>query len=121
MANSFCNFCKIIVGSLPSRIRYEDDDIVVFDNELVWVPVMLLLVPKAHMTQSQMWSSGRLMGDIGRLAVKMGEEQCPGGFRILSNFGADAMQSQHHAHLHVIGGTDLGLYVRRSSGHRGPI
>jgi diadenosine tetraphosphate (Ap4A) HIT family hydrolase len=37
---------------------------------------------------------------------------CPDGYRLLSNFGNDALQTQEHAHLHVIGGTKLGLYVR---------
>ncbi len=33
------------------------------------------------------------------------------GFRILSNFGHDGMQSQSHGHLHVIGGANLGPYA----------
>ena len=121
MTASYCTFCKIVDRSLPSSIRYEDDEILIFDNQLNWVPVMLLLVPKVHMTQSELWSSGELMGKIGERAVKMGEKHCPNGFRILSNFGGDAMQSQHHAHIHVIGGADLGLYVRRSGSHARPI
>ena len=36
---------------------------------------------------------------------------CPGGFRLLTNFGYDAMQSQEHGHLHILGGTYLGHYV----------
>jgi diadenosine tetraphosphate (Ap4A) HIT family hydrolase len=36
---------------------------------------------------------------------------CPGGFRLLTNFGYDAMQSQEHGHLHILGGTFLGHYV----------
>ena len=35
----------------------------------------------------------------------------PGGFRLTSNFGYDAMQSQEHGHLHILGGTFLGHYV----------
>jgi len=41
----------------------------------------------------------------------MGEKHCPGGFRLVSNFGRDAMQSQEHAHVHVLGGTFLGEYA----------
>jgi diadenosine tetraphosphate (Ap4A) HIT family hydrolase len=48
---------------------------------------------------------------VGELAVQMGEMHCPGGFRLVSNFGRDAMQSQDHAHVHVIGGTFLGEYA----------
>jgi len=48
---------------------------------------------------------------VGEIAVQMGREHCPNGFRLLSNFGYEAMQSQEHAHVHVLGGTFLGEYV----------
>ena len=82
-----------------------------FDNRLDWVPVMLLLVPKRHLTQIELWSSGDLMSRMAALAVQLGETYCPGGFRVLSNFGTDGRQTQPHGHLHVIGGTRLGLYA----------
>jgi len=40
-----------------------------------------------------------------------GAKYCPSGFRLLSNFGSDAMQSQAHGHVHVVGGTYLGEYA----------
>jgi diadenosine tetraphosphate (Ap4A) HIT family hydrolase len=45
------------------------------------------------------------------VAVTLGAMNCPNGFRILSNFGRDGLQSQSHGHLHVIGGTFLGEYA----------
>jgi diadenosine tetraphosphate (Ap4A) HIT family hydrolase len=51
------------------------------------------------------------MGRVGEIAVRMGQEHCPGGFRILSNFGYEGMQSQEHGHVHVLGGTFLGEYA----------
>ena len=113
MDSASCTFCGIIAGRLPSRIEYEDDEIVVLDNQLRWLPVMLLLVPRQHLTQTEMWSSGPLMSRIGEMAVGLGEQHCPAGFRILSNFGPDALQTQPHGHLHLIGGAELGLYLRR--------
>jgi histidine triad (HIT) family protein len=106
----FCTFCNIVERKEPASIRYEDDEVIVFDNVLRWVPVMLLVVPKRHMTQDEVWQE---MGALGRIAVEMGNRFCPGGFRILSNFGNDGMQSQDHGHLHVLGGTHLGLYLAR--------
>ena len=88
---------------------------VVFDNQLTWAPVMLLLTPRSHMTQTELWSSGSLLARLGALAVRMGEEHCPNGFRVISNFGDDALQTQPHGHLHVVGGAPLGLYVRRKT------
>ena len=103
-----CVFCDIVEHREPADILYEDDEVMVFRNRLRWVPVMLLSVPKKHMSQSELWTD---MGRVGEMAVRMGQEHCPNGFRLLSNFGYDAMQSQPHAHVHVIGGTFLGEYA----------
>jgi diadenosine tetraphosphate (Ap4A) HIT family hydrolase len=72
---------------------------------------MLMVVSRRHMTQDELWGSGDLMSKIAELAVQMGHDYAPDGFRILSNFGNDALQTQPHGHLHVIGGQFLGRYV----------
>ena len=108
MVKSPCVFCNIVERREPADILYEDDEVIVFRNLLRWVPVMLLAVPKRHMSQSDLW---RDLGHVGEVALQMGKEHCPYGFRLLSNFGGHAMQSQEHAHVHVIGGTQLGPYV----------
>ena len=72
---------------------------------------MLLVVPRRHMTQDELWGSGLLMSKLAALAVRMGHDFAPDGFRVLSNFGDDALQTQSHGHIHVIGGQFLGRYV----------
>ncbi|PZC47382.1 MAG: histidine triad (HIT) family protein [Chloroflexi bacterium] len=109
-----CVFCEIIAKRSPANFRYEDDDLIVIDNQLTWVPVMLMVIPRQHMTQEELWRSP-LMPRASGLAVEMGEKYCPRGFRLLSNFGRNAMQSQPHGHLHVLGGTFLGHYVRHDA------
>lgn len=91
-------------------MRYLDNDIIVIVNQLDWAPLMLLVMPKEHLSQMQMWDSG-LLPRLGRLAVDLGAMYAPNGFRILSNFGYDGLQSQSHGHLHVVGGAFLGHYV----------
>jgi len=103
-----CVFCAIIARRSEAEILYEDDEVLVFRNRLHWVPVMLLAVPRRHITQAELW---RDMSHLGEVAVRMGREHCPNGFRLLSNFGLDAMQSQEHGHVHIIGGTFLGEYA----------
>ncbi len=103
-----CTFCEIIAHREPAEILFEDDDVMVFRNRLRWVPVMLMAVPKAHRSQDELW---RDMDRVGEVAVRMGQEHCPNGFRLLSNFGYEAMQSQQHGHVHILGGTFLGEYV----------
>lgn len=104
----YCVFCEIIAGRERADVLYRDDDVIVFRNLLRWVPIMLLVVPLRHLRQQELW---RELGHAAAIAVQMGEQHCPNGFRILSNFGFDALQSQDHGHLHVIGGTYLGHYA----------
>ena len=106
-----CVYCEIVTGRSLANVRYEDEDILVFDNELDWVPIMILIIPKRHLTQIEFWRHSDLMPKATTLALSLGEELSPDGFRVLSNFGRDAEQTQEHAHLHVIGGSYLGLYV----------
>lgn len=104
----YCVFCEIVARREPAEILYETDNVIVIRNRLRWVPVMLLSMPKQHGTQDELW---RDMGEVGEAAVLMGAKHCPRGFRLLSNFGFDGMQSQEHAHVHVIGGVHLGEYA----------
>ncbi|MEE9325387.1 MAG: HIT family protein [Dehalococcoidia bacterium] len=103
-----CVFCQIIARKAPGNIRYEDDEVIVLDNKLNWAPVMLLAMPKKHLGQDELWQD---MSKVGAVAFEMGRKLCPRGFRLLSNYGPDAMQSQDHGHIHVIGGTFLGPYA----------
>ena len=107
-----CDFCEIIANGAPARVVYQDDEVFVIHNRLVWAPVMLLVMPRRHITQEAMWGDP-IIASIARVALQMGAAHCPGGFRLLSNFGPDGMQSQAHGHLHVLGGTRLGRYIDR--------
>ena len=111
----YCIFCEIIAKRAPADLIFESDDVIVFRNQLRWVPVMLLASPKAHMTQAELWE-GELLAEVGRAAAEAGRAHCPGGFRLASNLGWDAKQSQEHAHIHVLGGTFLGDYVNPQRG-----
>ena len=110
MESTQCTFCKIVAGQEPATIRYEDDEVIAFNNLLQWVPVMILVIPKKHLTQAKLWTDP-LVSKVTEVAVNLGAEHCPNGFRILANFGRDGMQSQAHGHIHVLGGTHLGPYA----------
>ncbi len=98
-------FSRIIAGELPAKWVANDPDspVVCFHNKLRWERVMLLVVPRQYMTQEEMWRDDVLQ-DALRMAVDVGEKHCSEGFRVLSNFGRGAHQSQLHAHLHVVSG-----------------
>ena len=107
-----CEFCGIVSGRLPRTVRHEDDELIVFHNTLTWVPVMYLVAPKKHMSQEELW---RDIGRVGEVAIQLGQELCPSGYRLVSNIGDDGMQSQQHGHVHVLGGRRLGRYIDQSS------
>ena len=106
-----CVFCAIVAGNTGARWEVHPDastpdaTVACFHNQLKWARVMLLIVPTQHMTQKEFWSS-HVFVDAASLAVKMGDTHCGGdGYRVISNFGRVAHQSQAHAHLHVVSGT----------------
>ena len=107
-----CVFCEIMAGNSPARFEHRVDedgrllnhpDLVAFHNKLDWARVMLLVVPRSHITQGEYWTSN-VLNEAARLGVALGESLCPEGFRLISNFGRAAHQSQEHAHLHVVSG-----------------
>jgi diadenosine tetraphosphate (Ap4A) HIT family hydrolase len=113
---SDCVLCDIVAHKPwePANFVYEDEDVGVFHNILNWIPVMLLAVPRAvlssdaeasrHYEQRDLWRS---MGHLGAVAMALGRTHCQfdgqAQFRLVSNFGPLAMQSQTHAHIHVLG------------------
>tara|TARA_B100000427_G_scaffold185731_1_gene154469 strand:+ start:89 stop:460 length:372 start_codon:yes stop_codon:yes gene_type:complete len=111
MSNLQCTFCRIVSEEEPAVYIYKEKDFIVFENILDWFPTQLLLIPTKHMCQKDLWDNKELISKISNYANKIGESKCPNGYRILSNFGEDAMQTQPHAHLHLIGGVNLGLYM----------
>ena len=69
-----CVFCNIVAGTEPAKIRYLDEDLIVIVNKLTWVPLMLLAMPKKHVSMVEMWSSG-LMNRLGDIALDMPSDE----------------------------------------------
>ncbi len=106
-----CLFCKIAAGKIPSRKVYEDEQLLAFHDINPWAPVHFLMIPKQHIaSMAQVGPEheallGRMMALAPGLALEQGCRPYPeGGFRILTNTGAEGGQEVHHLHLHVMGG-----------------
>jgi histidine triad (HIT) family protein len=106
-----CIFCRIAEGKIPSSKVYEDDEIFAFHDIHPWAPVHFLLIPKAHIVSlahvgpEHAAVLGRMMALVPELARQEGCRPYPdGGFRVVTNTGADGGQEVHHLHFHVIGG-----------------
>ena len=43
-----CIFCKIVLGQIPSRKAYEDEEVLAFHDIHPIAPVHVLVIPKRH-------------------------------------------------------------------------
>ncbi|MEY3145995.1 MAG: hypothetical protein RL342_1666, partial [Pseudomonadota bacterium] len=103
-----CLFCKIVAGLIPCKKVHEDEDILAFHDIHPWAPVHFLIIPKIHIASlAQVGPEhatllGRIITLAPRLALQEGCNPYPqGGFRLLSNTGAEGGQEVHHLHFHV--------------------
>ena len=106
-----CLFCKIVAKQIPSRAVFEDDEFYAFHDIAPWAPVHFLLIPKLHIasmaqiTPAHAALMGRMMALVPRLALQEGCNPYPsGGFRLVTNTGAEGGQEVQHLHVHVMGG-----------------
>jgi histidine triad (HIT) family protein len=109
--SSDCLFCKIAAGKIPSRVVYEDDELFAFHDIHPWAPVHFLIIPKLHLPSMAQVSAehvdlmGRMMALVPKLALQEGCNPYPdGGFRMVTNTGAEGGQEVNHLHFHVMGG-----------------
>ena len=107
-----CIFCKIVAKQIPSCSVYEDAQVYAFHDINPWAPVHFLLIPKAHIpslaqvTPTHGVLMGHLMALIPRLALQEGCNPYPeGGYRVVTNTGAEGGQEVRHLHFHIMGGS----------------
>ncbi len=106
-----CLFCRIIARQIPSRTVYEDEEFYAFHDIHPWAPVHFLIIPKQHIpSMAQVGAQeamllGRMMALVPKLALQEGCNPYPqGGFRLVTNTGAEGGQEVNHLHFHVMGG-----------------
>lgn len=106
-----CLFCKISAGEIPASIRYEDEDLIAFEDINPQAPHHILIVPRKHIrtTLDLTTADNSLIGHIyqvaGKLANDLGFAQ--DGFRVVNNCNEAGGQSVWHLHFHLLGGRDL--------------
>ena len=105
-----CLFCKIAAGDIPSTKVYEDETVYAFRDIAPQAPTHILVIPKTHIGsvgEITAENSG-LVAHIFEVIPQIAEaEGLTGGYRVVSNCGADAGQTVHHLHFHILGGKVL--------------
>ena len=112
-------FAKILRGEIPNRTVYEDEHALAFEDLRPQAPVHVLVIPKgpyvsidhfaAEAGEAEIAGWVRAIGEVTRITgASVSGEVGGGGFRVISNAGADAVQEVPHLHVHVVGGRALG-------------
>jgi len=104
-----CIFCKIAKHEIESRIVYEDDLVISFEDTNPQTPVHTLVIPKQHFTNVADDIPSDLLGHVVKTAAQVagmkGLDKT--GYRLVTNVGEDGRQTVMHLHVHILGGTEL--------------
>jgi histidine triad (HIT) family protein len=106
-----CIFCKIVTDQLPVGKRFEDKDMIAFDDIHPHAPIHVLVVPKKHIvsladiTSKDKELMGKVIYRCKELARKLNIEGS--GYRVTVNVGKWGGQVVPHLHFHLLGGAPL--------------
>jgi histidine triad (HIT) family protein len=103
-----CLFCKIVEKKIPSKIVYEDENVLAFEDINPQAPVHILVVPKKHISTSLEIANdeNELVGLMFQAANRIARQKniADRGFRLVMNCNREAGQTVFHIHLHLLGG-----------------
>jgi histidine triad (HIT) family protein len=119
MPESTCLFCKIVAGDIPSEKVLETESTYAFRDINPQAETHVLVVPRAHHEDADKLAAAdpAALADVVATAAAVARQEGIGesGFRMVFNTGDDAGRTVFHAHLHLLGGEQLGMFGR----HRG--
>jgi histidine triad (HIT) family protein len=105
---SDCLFCKFVRKEVLTRIVYEDESCLAFEDINPKAPVHVLVVPKKHIASinEMALEDESAVGHLTFVARQIAQEKKidRSGYRVVINTGAEAGQSVFHLHLHLLGG-----------------
>ncbi len=99
-----CIFCKIANKEIESKLTYEDNNVVAFNDINPQAPTHILVIPKKHiehLADINLELSNAIFSAINKLT-----DNLP-GFRVVMNFGAEAGQAVVHLHFHILSGRKM--------------
>ncbi len=107
-----CLFCKIIKKEIPSKIVYEDEQVIAFEDINPVAPVHILVIPKEHIANVNEITeeNSKVIAKIFTVISKLAKENniAEDGYRVITNTLEFGGQVINHLHFHLIGGKKLG-------------
>ncbi len=106
-----CLFCKIFRKEIKSKVVYEDDEIMAFEDINPQAPVHILIIPAKHIENlNEITEQDKdLIGKMFLVAKKIAHEKniSADGYRTVFNTNKNAGQAVFHLHLHLLGGRKM--------------
>lgn len=106
-----CIFCEIVANRAPAQIVYQDERVTAFRDLYPRAPTHILIVPNKHIESLAALDGDESLAYVAeclRAAKEIAQrEGLGGGYRVLTNVGADAGQSVFHLHFHLMGGRKM--------------
>lgn len=103
-----CIFCQIASKKIPSKIIYEDEDVVAFEDINPQAPIHILIIPHEHFPSLNEVPHEKkdLLGKIIMVARQIARDKgiAESGYRIVLNTARDSGQEVLHIHFHLLGG-----------------
>ena len=110
-------FAKILKGTIPCTIVYEDDFALAFHDISPKAPLHVLIIPKGAYSTFDDFTTRATPDEIsgffraaGTLAQTLNLKES--GYRVISNSGLNGGQEVPHFHLHLLGGKNLGPMIQ---------
>ena len=113
-------FAKILRGEIPNKTVLETEHTLAFEDINPLAPVHVLVIPKGPYVNADHFgseASDAELADFQRAVARVANQAgvAPdegGGYRAISNAGANAVQEVPHYHVHVLGGRRLGRMLQ---------
>ncbi|OGT47924.1 MAG: histidine triad nucleotide-binding protein [Gammaproteobacteria bacterium RIFCSPHIGHO2_12_FULL_38_11] len=106
-----CLFCQIATGAIPTKLLYEDKDIIAFNDIAPKAPHHILIIPRKHietvndLENADTELAGKMLLVAKKIAAELGISDA--GFRLLMNCNRQGGQVVYHIHLHLLGGRQM--------------
>lgn len=109
-------FAKILRGEIPCKKVFENEFVLAFEDIAPAAPVHVLVIPRGEYVSLHDFAAHApadfvkgFFDSVTEVAGKLGVDKT--GYRVISNHGADASQTVHHFHVHILGGKPMGHLI----------
>jgi len=116
-------FARILRGEIPCDKVLETPHSLAFRDIRPQAPVHVLVIPKGPYTDFDHFAlsaspaeQADFVAAIGQVCAALGLRpgEGGGGYRLISNAGANGVQEVPHLHVHILGGRVIGRMVARA-------